>query len=1041
MPGFVGRQRELRRLLEALESARAGRGRLLLVSGEPGIGKTRLCEELVDSVAARPVRVAWARCWEAGSVPPFWCWEQLLGSLDATLPSPQADGPAEDPDLARLRFFDEVVETVRRSAASQPLLLVIDDLHWSDVASLSLLAYVAAQVRDIAVLVVATYRDVESRPGTPVGDAIADLDRYGSHVALLGMDVAQMPALIETVAHGGGAVDAGALHHHTGGNPLFALELARMLEAQGALATLMTGHMPPVPATVRGVLTRRLDAVSADCRAVLDIASVVGDEFAVDVVEAVAGKARDHMLDVVDEAGRAHLVREAGVGAYSFTHPLVRAALYDDLRVARRVRLHERVGLALEARRSQGGAVDLTALAHHFLQAAAGGTATKAAGYALEAAGRAMAQLAYESAVALYEQALVVLEFDPSAGDRCDVLLELGAAQLAAGRLPAVRATHLLAANLARAAGRTDQLARAALGVGGGGGFEVALGDREQVDLLEEARRTLGTEPSALLAHVTARLSVALSLGGADDRRLALSEEAVAIARNGADAGVLAYALAAHCDAIAGPADTERRLEASSEIVALAASNGDRASELLGRRLRLVALLELGDLAAADGEIDAYARLADVVRQPLYGWYVPMWKGMRALTRGEFALCGRLIEDASELGRRAHSENAWILIECLRWYWQREAGDTAGPLALLDVLEAHEAVLGAQLRVSGTLLRADAGRREEARARLDADGAAIRDLPLDSEWIPVMGQLAQAIAQIGGHPLAEWAHAALLPHRRLFGVEGIGAGWWGSVERPLGLLAASLGRRREAEDHFEAALAANRAAGSPLYVAVTLRDAGLALDDQRRLASALTAFAELDVKRRVAELSARVAPAASEPTNIFRREGDVWSLGFGGRLVRLKDVKGLRDLGVLLAQPGREVAAVDLATTPGGPRQSGLGNVLDTRARDAYKVRLEELDAELDDADATGDAERSTRAQDERDAILAQLSAAYGIAGRPRRTGDDAERARQAVTWRIRDALARIDAVHPELGNHLRRSVRTGAFCVYDPAAPVDWSS
>lgn len=166
----------------------------------------------------------------------------------------------------------------------------------------------------------------------------------------------------------------------------------------------------------------------------------------------------------------------------------------------------------------------------------------------------------------------------------------------------------------------------------------------------------------------------------------------------------------------------------------------------------------------------------------------------------------------------------------------------------------------------------------------------------------------------------------------------------------------------------------------------------------------------------------------------------MWALGFAGKVVRLKDAKGLRDLAVLLARPGHEVATVGLAAVPGAPRQRALDDQVDARARDAYKARLVEVEAELDQADLAGDAARSERAQHERDAIVAQLAAAYGLGGRSRRVGGSDERARQAVSWRIRDALARIERVHPELAGHLRRAVRTGTFCVYDPADPVEWS-
>jgi hypothetical protein len=216
----------------------------------------------------------------------------------------------------------------------------------------------------------------------------------------------------------------------------------------------------------------------------------------------------------------------------------------------------------------------------------------------------------------------------------------------------------------------------------------------------------------------------------------------------------------------------------------------------------------------------------------------------------------------------------------------------------------------------------------------------------------------------------------------------------------------------------------------------------MALDDRERLAAALVAYRELGLAGRVAELEQVLGAerGVAMPGNSFRKEGDGWAVRYDGRVSRLKDVKGLRDLAVLLAQPGREVAAVDLAGAPGAPVQGDLGAALDARAKADFKARLTELEAELEEADTAGDAARSARAEAERAAILAELAAAFGLGGRPRPTGAHTERARQAVTWRIRDALARIEGADAALGRHLRRSVRTGTYCAYDPAEPVEWS-
>ena len=189
------------------------------------------------------------------------------------------------------------------------------------------------------------------------------------------------------------------------------------------------------------------------------------------------------------------------------------------------------------------------------------------------------------------------------------------------------------------------------------------------------------------------------------------------------------------------------------------------------------------------------------------------------------------------------------------------------------------------------------------------------------------------------------------------------------------------------------------------------------------------------------------APQTTSSVGTFRRDGEVWTVAYGGRDARLRDSKGMRDLAILLARPGKVVAALDLVTSVsarpvhraerGTAAEGDLGEVLDATARRAYRHRLEELDEELADADASADGERSARAAAERDALIEQLTGAYGLGGRARRTGSPAERARSTVTARISDAIRRVERVHPQLGRHLRLSVRTGTFCAYQPETSV----
>ena len=1029
---FVGRERQLATLTAALDEAVAGTGRLVLVTGEAGIGKTRLCEALGDLADERGIDVVSAACWESGAVPAYWPWQQVVRRLGGLLGPAGGGQAAADPDLARAELFEHITALLAQAAGARSRLVVLDDLHWADVPSVRLLAHLAPALRRLPVLTVATFRPDEVAATTPLGAALADLARHGERLVLTGLAASELTPLMTAVtgeSPPAGAVEA--LHRHTKGNPLFARELVQLVGAGG-----LGDEDLPVPDTVRGVLHGRLARLTDWCRSVLQVGAVAGDEFALDDLV----DAGDDALDAIDEAGAAGVLRPAGVGRWAFTHPLVRAVLYDELGVARRVRLHQRVGEALEARRAAGAPVDLAVLSHHFVRAAAAGTAAKAVTYAAQAAERAMALLAYEDAGTLLRQALAALSLAPQAADRATLLLALGAALTAAGDQPAARGAYLEAAELARAAGRPDQLAQAALGVGSGGGFEVAPTDREQVDLLEEALRALGDGTSGLWAEVAARLSVALWQTGQEGRRCELAEQALAAARGGGR-GVsprqLAAVLAAHCDAIPGPGHAEQRLEEAGEVVAIGAGLGDRAIELLGRRLRLVARLEMGDMAGADAEVDAFAAVADLLRQPLYGWYVPLWRGMRALTRGDLAACGRWVEEAEAVGASAHSDNAAILAGGLRWFLARERGDSEAPLQLIEPLLQFEQSFGLQVAVAVSLVQAEAGRTAEARATLAGAGPLLDGAPLDSEWLPMVAQASVAASLLGDLDVARWAYRALVPHRHRFVVEGIGAVCWGSVERILGLLASALGRPAEAKAHFDAALSANRQLGAPLVIARTERDAGLALGDRDLLVAALAGYRDLGVEHRVAELEAVLGASPTPSANRFHLDGQVWTVAFAGTTAHVKDVKGMADLARLLARPGTELAAADLA---GGAVAGDAGEVIDDQARAAYKDRLVELEGELDAADAAGDSARSGAAQAERDALLAQLSSAFGLGGRPRKAGAGSERARGAVTWRIRDAIARIEAVHPDLAHHLRRSVRTGTWCVYDPESPVEWS-
>ncbi|HLF99599.1 MAG TPA: AAA family ATPase [Acidimicrobiia bacterium] len=1015
---FVGREPALALLIDAFERASAGAGSAVFVTGEPGIGKTRLVEEFTALVAEKGACVNWATCRESAGAPAFWPWVQVIRSChEQTCADPGELGPRVDDALtlirepaeaeafageqARFRLFDSMVNLLAHSCAEAPLVIVLDDLHWADLPSLHFLRFLGPELRGHPILVVGTYRDVEVEPDRELGAVLLDVVRGATAIAVPGLHHDEVATLLEAVTGAGAAPDLVAtIHERSGGNPLFVGEMARLMITRGE------AH-GSVPDGIRAVIEHRVARLTQPCHQLLSTAAVLGGEFDVEILTTVADLDTTAALGLLDQAVRARVITDLDMRnlRYRFSHALIRDTLYEMLPLARRVELHDRAATALEDRPGDDHAAEF---AFHALRALAGGDPARAVRASQRAGERAMEMLAYEQAVHHFHEAV---EAGPSHEERAPLLLLLGEALIASGDVPAARQVFEEAARAARAAGRPEHLARAALGFGAGlSGFEVRILDDAQVGLLREALDVLPAEDSPLRALVLARLSVALSFIESTEDRTEMSSAAVEMARRVSDPMVLAQALAAQCDATAGPDFVSARLEAAAEIADLSVRAGDPAAELLGRRLRLVALLELGDVDAADREIDHFERTASMLRQPLYSWFVPLWRGYQAMAEGRLDDALQWCEEAEAVGVLAHSANAEMLVASQRFAIFHFRGDHE---RALQVMSATVLAL-AGVEVSAKLVPAAfAAWARDTRAweRLDFR-AELDGLARDSEWLEIHCMVGRAAVHIGDLPVAEMVYERLVPYADVFAVDGIGAAPMGQVSWTLATIAAALGRHDDARRFREQADDAHRRRGMALFL-------DEALPESR--------------------------PPSAE--NAFRREGAQWALTYAGRSVHVRDLKGLHDLATLIAAPDREVAAVDLAGARGGSDPSeGLhapgdaGELLDARARREYQQRLRELQEEIDEAASGNDLERESRAQAEFDAIVEQLTGAVGFGGRARRAGDPTEKARTAVTWRIKNAIERIAEVHPVLGRHLQKSVRTGSLCSYAPEQPTVWS-
>jgi class 3 adenylate cyclase/tetratricopeptide (TPR) repeat protein len=563
---FVGRERELTELTAALEPALAGSGRVVLVAGEAGIGKSRLADEFAATARGRGARVLWGRCWDSGGAPAYWPWVQSLRSylrdaepdhvrsaagkgaadLVQILPElrelfPDLDEPEpSNPEGARFRLFDSTVSFLRAAAGSRPLVLTLDDLHAADTPSLLLLEFVAREGGDAPLLIVGLYRDVELHRDHPLRATLGELARIPSTVVLEVGGLTEQGAAELVSATAGREVHravAAAIQGETEGNPLFVAEMIRLLAAENKLDDVgSAGRGMALPASVREVIGHRLDRLSRECAELLAVVSVLGREFSLDAVERLGEGPAESLLDLLDEAMAARVIAEArgSLGRFRFAHALVRDALYEELTPLRRIRLHRRAGEALESLYAHEPHEHLAELAYHFFEAAPGGDARKAIDYLLRAGDGAVAITAYEEAARLYGMGLTVSELG-SAGDqmlRCRLSLRQGEAHARAGDSRAAKEAFLRAAGIARQLGSAEALGEAALGYGGRFVWEVARGDPHLVPLLEEALAAVPEQHAALRARLLARLAGGPLRDEVDrGRRDALSREAVELAR------------------------------------------------------------------------------------------------------------------------------------------------------------------------------------------------------------------------------------------------------------------------------------------------------------------------------------------------------------------------------------------------------------------------------------------------------------------------------------------------------------------------------
>jgi class 3 adenylate cyclase len=854
---YVGRETEMERMRAAVDGAIEGQGRLLLVVGEPGIGKTRAAEELATYATVRGARVHWGRCREDEGAPAYWPWVQAMRSyaresdpvalqwqmgggapeIAQLVPevaerqegAPAATGETEE---ARFRLFDSVTTFLCNAANDRPLVLVLDDLHWADEPTLLLLKFAAREVGSSGLLIVGTYRDVELGRHHPLARVLGELAEVeaAERISLGGLDVDDVERYIGMTA--GGTVPAGlarAVHSQTDGNPFFVGEVVRLLASEGRLTGPADGSWDPaIPQGVREVVGRRLDRLSPATNEALKVAAAIGREFDVEVARRVAELSDEELMTAATEAVAERLVTEAGPGRFSFAHALVRDTLYEEITPAQRSLLHERIGLAIEELRGDDpGAVG--ELAHHFLSAAPRGDPARAIGYAERAAGEALAKFAYEEAAEFYERALEVMELSDLDDDarRCELLLWLGLSQTSAGCVADAREAFDHAVEVARARGDADELSRAVLGLAAL--TEAGRVNEDLISLITEALEAIGTEDSPRRAALLSALGQELYWVDPQGKSLPVVNEAVELARRIGDDRSLARALHRAIFLPLGPDGTEERLAIANEMLELGRRLDDRETLILAHAYRLREFLEQGDIPALDRELESYVTLAAELRMPHHQWFVPSFRAMRALLEGDLRTAESLAEEARIAGERAEQPVATQFYGIQMISLRRLQGRSEELLpAVRGLVERFPAIPA--WRTARASLAATAGDSEEASAeleRLAADDFAA--IPRDINWLPAIALMGEAAALVGDRALAESLLEKLRPYDGKFLVVGRAASTNGPVARVLGLLCWTMGRHDEAQAYLELGIEQSRRIGDRPFIALARAELGRVL--------------------------------------------------------------------------------------------------------------------------------------------------------------------------------------------------------------------
>jgi class 3 adenylate cyclase/tetratricopeptide (TPR) repeat protein len=859
--GVVGRDADVTAIADAVKEIGAGGKRqILLVSGEAGLGKTTLVAEAARSAFNAGACVLFGHC-EEDLATSYQLFAEALGHYVTHAPEQQLAAHVEthgselsrlvpalnsripdlppskatDSDTERFLLFSAAVSLLTKASEHQPVVLVLDDLQWADKGSMLLLRHLASADPTMRVLILGTYRDSELSNAEALLDALAALRRLEgiTRIELVGLDHTGVVALMEAGA--GHQLDdaavglAQAIFRETDGNPFFVSEVLRHLVETGAIGQNAEGRWVAedtldamaLPNSLREVIGARVLRLGKGAGPILSMGAVIGRDFDLQLLALATNRSEDEVLDVLDAAAAASLVRELAdsPGRFTFAHALIQHTLAEDLGPTRRARAHRNVAEALEKLCGNRPGIRVGELARHWT-AAQPIDLPKAISYSCQAGDAALSALAPADALRYYARALDleahVADPDPVRG--LDLAIGIGTAQRQTGD-PCYRETLLDAARGAAALGDTDRLVAAALANNRGWFSAAGAIDTEKVEVLEIALERLPADHTAR-AVVLSTLCSELAYGSPLERRQVLADEAMAIAESSGDDALIVRVLNNLFAPLLVPSLHEQSLARTADSLARAERVGDPVLVFFAAFWRAYVACQASDIHELDRCLDAIVSLTARLEQPMLSWSTTAYRAARSLIAGDTDRAEELATEALKIGTDSGQPDAPLFFGTHLIGINQRRG-TLGELApFLEQMAADAPTVAGALTAVLALAHAEADRLDNATRLLEELATTDFELPVDSVWLTAVVEYADAAIEVQDPKYARPLFDLLVPWADQFASVGI-AGAEGPVSHYLGGLASVLGRYDEADNYFAYAAAVNDRAGAKFFAART----------------------------------------------------------------------------------------------------------------------------------------------------------------------------------------------------------------------------